>query len=94
MIGNHATLQFQHGGSGDLALGTTKAACEALTKAAVIGDRQGFMQIIMSGRGFGVPPGIKVLVLDRTIGLCEVRLLEGRFQGRSGWLEVEFVNPD
>jgi hypothetical protein len=44
-IGSHATPQFQHGGHGELALGRTKAACEALTKAAVIGDKQGFMLI-------------------------------------------------
>jgi hypothetical protein len=87
------------GSSSTVILGSDKAANEELTKMAVNHDQEGFAMMLLSGRAFAVPAGTKVRVLDTifTFGILptslHVRLLEGKYYARDGFVPFEWVVP-
>ena len=71
----------------------TKQGLDDYTKAAVNKDTMGMAQMIYDGEGFLAPDGTKVLVIDSGLGTRQVRILDGKFVGQSGWVPMEFVHP-
>lgn len=71
----------------------TKQGLDDYTKAAVNNDTLGMAQMIYDGEGFLAPDDTKVLVIDSGLGTREVRILDGKFIGQSGWVPMEFVHP-
>ena len=72
-------------------IATSEASFDALIKASVANDTMGIAQLVLDGRAFAVENGTKVLVIDRTTGARQVRILEGELIGETGWLPMEFV---
>ena len=68
---------------------------DALMKAITRNDSYGVFDLVLAGKIFMVDEGTKVRVIDRGgfLGVSEVqvRILEGKMVGRSGWLPYEFV---
>ena len=87
------------GSSSTVILGSDKGANEELTKMAVNHDQEGFGMMLLSGRAFAVPTGTKVRVLDTifTFGILptslHVRVVEGKYYGRDGFVPFEWVVP-
>jgi hypothetical protein len=87
------------GSSSTVILGSDKGANEELTKMAVNHDQEGFGMMLLSGRAFAVPAGTKVRVLDTifTFGILptslHVRVVEGKYYGRDGFVPFEWVVP-
>ena len=71
----------------------TKQGLDDYTKAAVNNDTMGMAQMIYDGEGFLASDGTKVLVIDSGLGTRQVRILDGKFIGQSGWVPMEFVHP-
>lgn len=72
-------------------LGTTKSNNDRLTKLSVAGDEYGIKQMIYAGEAFIVAEGTKGKVIDSSILSIEVRILDGKYQGWSGWISRELV---
>ena len=60
-------------------------------KAYSIGDKWGMSNLEAIEFLMPVLPNTKVLVLEQRMGKLKVRVLEGRWIGRSGWVPIEFV---
>jgi hypothetical protein len=72
-----------------------KDADDAFTKAAVSDDKEGVAALILANRLWPVKGGTKVRVIDYGGFLnatkTQVRILEGGYYGRSGWVAAEWV---
>lgn len=62
-----------------------------LTKLSVANDKEGMIQLMLTGRVFAVPSDTKVRMLDPGFLKSEVRILEGEQYGRSGFVPAEWV---
>lgn len=72
-------------------LGTTKENLDKIVSASVKKDNYGILELMKQGRAFGVEAGNKVLIIDSTFTLYQVRILSGAMTGRSGWIPKEFI---
>lgn len=79
-------------GSDSVAVLRTKELMDEYVKAAVNKDTYGMAQLLLGGGGFFVSNDTKVLVIDSSIGARQIRILEGKFVGQSGWVPMEFVH--
>ncbi len=70
---------------------TTKDNLDEIVKLSVANDTEGLAQMTLDGDAYIVDQGTQVRVIDTTIGTREVRILEGKQYGKSGWVPVEFV---
>jgi hypothetical protein len=77
--------------NGAIPVGINKDALDQLEKAQMAQDEQGQVQLVASARILLVPSGTKARLLDLGFFRYEVRILEGRHQGRKGWVPREFV---
>lgn len=69
---------------------------DQVTRAAVIGDQEGLLELALRGKVFFVPPNTRVRVIDLggfLYSRARVRILEGQQAGRSGWVAYEEVVP-
>ena len=85
-----------HNGTSDpnIMVATTKSALDELTKACTRNDKYGVAEMFLAGKVFGPAQGVKVLVLDASgfVGSTrQIRILEGEYKGRKGWVPYEFV---
>ncbi len=67
-------------------------AYDELVEVALSRDEIGGNILLASGRVFLVDDGSKVLVVDRDPYIVKVRILEGPYYGRSGWVVHEAVD--
>lgn len=72
-------------------LADTKTDLDELTKIYLANDTAGIQEFLLSGKGFSVSNGTKILVIDTGVGVRKVRVLEGDNINGSGWLPMEFV---
>jgi len=77
--------------SKDTAVAVSEQALDELLDAFLAGDKIGYTQMMIAGRWFPVENNTKVLIIDRTFLRRKVRILEGEYYGRSGWVPMEFV---
>ena len=68
-----------------------KTSFDDYLNAALIEDNYGINELVMQGRLFYVPNGTRVKVIDSTFTTRKVRILEGEWEGASGWVPVEWV---
>lgn len=89
-----ATAKIQYTNDPEILLAVDKAAHEQLGKAFLAKDWAGVQELIVTGKVFSVPQGIKVLVIDRDYGIRKVRIQEGKFINQTGWVVQEaLVSP-
>jgi hypothetical protein len=72
-------------------LGTTKANYDRLVKLSVARDEAGIKQMIYNGEAFIVAEGTRGKVIDSSILSIQVRILDGKYQGYSGWISRDLV---
>jgi transposase-like protein len=87
-IGDEAVLDM-----GGLAVwvAKTKADNSRLTQLCVAQDQLGIAEMLFDGRVMSVEVGTLVKVIDLGLFTTEIRILEGKHAGRSGFLPSEFV---
>lgn len=74
-------------------LAVTREGNERLEQLIVAGDTVGIAKMVESFQVLLPGGGTKVLVIDRGVFDREVRVLEGPYAGRSGWINSERLNP-
>lgn len=75
-------------------IGIGEKAVDAFYKAIVSKDETGIEELVNAGQLFGVPVGAKVKVLGAHGffgSTLEVRILEGRYKGRRGFVSSSLV---
>jgi len=77
--------------SGDTAVAITETAFDRLNQLLAAGDRVGANALVLSGRVLIVPGGTQVRVIDRGFFKTEIRIMEGTYAGRSGWVGSELI---
>jgi hypothetical protein len=68
-----------------------QAAFDEFTKARVANDQEGMVQMIAQGYIFSVDKNTKVRVIDSQMFIRKIRILEGNFQGKAGWVASEYI---
>ncbi len=68
---------------------------DELIKAAIVGDQLGYLELQLIGGIFEVNNNTRVLVIDSGwrsgCGIRKVRILEGEWIGKAGWVRKEWV---
>jgi hypothetical protein len=94
-IGQIGQLRLESNSEAMVLVASDKDALDAFTKAAVSDDKEGLAALILAGRLWPVKGGTKVRVIDYGGFLnatkTQVRILEGGYYGRSGWVAAEWV---
>ena len=70
----------------------TESDFNELSKIYLANDMTGVYEFLVSGKGFAVPNGTKVLVIDSAVGSHKVRILEGDSIGQAGWIVMEWIS--
>lgn len=76
----------------DVPMCTTEADYDRVVKLATANDTVGIEQLMREGRAWTVPSGTLCKVIDRGFFKSEVRILEGRRSGISGWVSSDFLS--
>jgi hypothetical protein len=92
-VGDTGVLGYPDGNGGSrLPVFETREEFDESTKLAVAKDIDGYRELV--ARAMACPPGTKVRVIETTwSGGLRVRILDGAFTGRSGWVPREWVQP-
>lgn len=80
--------------SGETAVGVEKEDIEASIESSVANDKEGFYELVVSGRVFIVANCTAVRKIDSggTLGgLAKIRFLDGEFENITGWIPYEFA---
>jgi hypothetical protein len=80
-----------HSGTKAVPVAVDKDSQGQLTQAQAIKDQHAVVQLVLAGKVLSVMDGTKVKVIDATLTLRQIRILEGPYEGRSGWVPFEFV---
>jgi hypothetical protein len=91
-IGGHGSLR---GTTGVLTpVGVDDAALKEILTSFRVKDRDGMIQLLVTGRAFSVPNGTKVLVVEHgSMYVRKIRVLEGAQKGRAGYVPDEWIKP-
>jgi hypothetical protein len=82
------------GSGSDVPVAVDVKALDELYQVFAAGDKLGLLDLVTSGRVFGVPDNTRVLVIDRAGFLgsrLKVRILDGDQAGMAGWVPCECV---
>jgi len=93
-VGQEGILDIGADASTIITVAPSIQAFDALITAARHNDALGMMELELAGEIFCPFQGTRVLVIDRggfLFSRTQVRILEGEFIGRSGWVCSEFV---
>ncbi|MBA7670164.1 hypothetical protein ES703_78308 [subsurface metagenome] len=84
---------YLHSGVGQVVLGVDKKTLKEMNAAVIAKDTFGLDKLIKSGRIFTVPDGTKILMLDSGWSFLveKVRILDGKYRGKAGWVPYERV---
>lgn len=77
--------------SAEVPVATTKEAEAEFSKALNNKDTHAYNQLFADGKMIRIPAGTKAMVIDRSMNMAQVRILEGSHEGRAGWVPVEFA---
>jgi hypothetical protein len=72
-------------------LGTTKDNYKRIIELSVAKDRDGIEQMISAGQALVVAEDTPAKVIQNGILNIEVRILDGKYAGQSGWISSELV---
>jgi hypothetical protein len=70
-----------------------KEIFDQVAHAQRVNDRMGMAKIVLAGGAFLVDGGTRVLIINESGDLYEVRVLEGPMLARSGWVLKQWVRP-
>jgi hypothetical protein len=94
-IGEIGQLRLGSNGEAMVLVASNKDAFDVFTKAAVSHDEEGIAALILADQLWPIKGGTKVRVIDYGGFLnatkTQVRILEGGYYGRSGWVAAEWV---
>lgn len=76
---------------GTIPIFATKELYEQYMKAVNANDQYGKLAVMSSGGFYPVKSGTKALVIERTMTMSKVRILEGVSTGKAGWTPWEFI---
>jgi hypothetical protein len=90
--GDAAVLAAPEGGQVWLAV--KKEDCYPI-QAAVAEKREEYLKACADNQtAFPAPAGTRVRIVAESVSRRQVQILEGPLQGRTGWVEHEFLRPD
>lgn len=78
--------------SGDVVVCSSKDAYDQFLKLAVAEDYLGMGQMEAAGRLFRVPSGTKAKIIGTGFEVREVRIMEGKSFGQSGWVTASLTH--
>jgi hypothetical protein len=92
-VGKEAYLRLGNISSNEqkILISPSEEISSEVTSALIAKDWYGLQELMLNKGVFAVPNGTKVLVIDISIGLRKVRVLEGDMQYKAGWLPMEYV---
>lgn len=76
---------------GNIPIFATQELYEQYMKAVNANDQYGKLAVMSSGGFYPVKSGTKALVIERTMTMSKVRILEGVSTGKAGWTPWEFI---
>lgn len=79
------------GGNGAIAIATSAQANKRFLKLSVAKDLDGIEQMILSGELLPIADGTQLKIIDLGLLTSEVRALNGRHSGRSGFIDTEIL---
>lgn len=91
---NVGDLGYLQSNSGTAMLATTQNNEDKLTKLSVAKDTEGITQMVLDGDVILIDSGTKVRVIGQMMFSREVRVLEGKNYGKSGWVPNEFLSKN
>jgi MFS superfamily sulfate permease-like transporter len=91
-VGEVGYLKSENGS--DIFVGVTKSDYEEMVQALVAKDKEGLLQLALSGQMIFVESGTQVRVIGTAVGAREIRILEGKYYGNSGWAAQEEVHKE
>jgi len=59
--------------------------------AIMANDKIGIVALALAGKAFPVDSGTRVKVIDLELGKRKVRIMEGKYSGRAGWVSKEIL---
>lgn len=77
--------------STEVPVATTKEADAEFSKALNNKDTHGYNQLFAEGKMIRVLTATKAIVIDRSMNMAQVRILEGDHEGKVGWVPVEYA---
>lgn len=89
-IGKQGILHIDGGASSHFVAADEKAF-QKLLDAINAKDEYGVSDLLLTGQVFSVKDGTQVLVIDETLYETQIRILEGPYAGKSGWVPHEWV---
>lgn len=94
-VGSVGHLKSPGGDVSFLTVARTKEAQKEFSKTIDARDTEGLRLLVLRGEIFVVDPGTKVRILttDLWLGTSEIRILEGKHYGESGWVFSQLVIP-
>jgi hypothetical protein len=69
----------------------SKEVLKEWTKARRINDEYGQLDLVAEGLILTPEAGTRVLIIDTDLFIKKVRILEGKYQGGSGWVPDEYI---
>ncbi len=84
---------FLESGAPIVPVAVTKEAFEQWSKARAAKDEYGQMSLLASGLIFTPESKTQVLIIDIDTFIRKVRILQGEYKGRSGWVAYEWIRP-
>lgn len=82
---------YLYNGSGNVAVAISESAMDEALDAAISNNNQRFNELVLSGKLLPVKNGTKVDILNAGMTRTKVRISEGAFSGRTGYVQTEFV---
>lgn len=82
--------ELYNGGS-SIPVASNLESFKKMIDSSVSNDIIGYTNLKSSGQLFNVESGTDVLILDSKINKRQVRILEGKYYGKSGWVPYEWV---
>jgi hypothetical protein len=88
--GDDVLLKNESGSS--IFIAPTQESYDKMFNLIIAKDEVGITQMVMNKEIFLVVSGTKAKIIGRTFASREVRIMEGEYNGQSGWLPVEMLS--
>jgi len=75
----------------EIPVSVSKEIDKRLTDLSVAGDLEGINRMIKAGLVFTVPDGTEVFVIDRGLFFSEIKIQNGSFAGKYGWVFSDWL---
>lgn len=90
-LGDNVAIQTISGKP--ITVANSRESLDRLVKAVVSKDEERYNALIVSGDAFTVENNTKVKITDYKDVSFEVKILEGKFEGKYAWVGQDWVKP-